>query len=145
MPHDFVSFVFWKIEKIVWCISVIRNYNNLKKNNHKFQETATERCTSLCNSPVIFQQNPLKVPVKKLNLKKNFTTHELLHQWLLRFLVRFFSLICRSLFVSYMAGVFCIRVYICKKYFFPLLLLLRESKISLTFWITFAAWPDQFT
>ena len=27
--------------------------------------------------------NPLKVPVKKLSLKKNFTTHELLRKWLL--------------------------------------------------------------
>ena len=72
----------------------------------------------------IFRQNPLKVPVEKRNVKQNFATHELLHKWLLRFSVRRFFPVYRSLFVSYMIDIFCICIHICKKYFFPLLLFL---------------------
>ena len=64
----------------VWCVSAKKHYYNLTKNNHKFQASVTERCTSLSKSSEIFRQNPLKVPKKKLNLRKNFTTHELLHK-----------------------------------------------------------------
>ena len=39
-----------------------------KKNNQKFQTSVTERRTSLNKSSWMFQQNPLKVPVKKLDL-----------------------------------------------------------------------------
>ena len=73
----------------------------------------------------MFRQNSSKVPVKKLNLKKIFTTHELLHKWFLMWSVRFFSPICRGMFVSYTTDIFCIRIHICKRYFFPLLLFLR--------------------
>ena len=67
--HDFVSFFVCNIEKrIVWCISVKKNYYNLTKNNHKFHVSVSERCTSLIKSSGIFRQNPLKVPMKKLNL-----------------------------------------------------------------------------
>ena len=69
-------------------------------------ESFTETCTSLKKSSGIFRQNPLEVPVKKLNLKKNFTTHEILHKWLLGFPVRLFLPNYRSLFVSYMADIF---------------------------------------
>ena len=56
------------IEKlIVWCISAKKDYDNLTKNNHKFQASATESYTSLSKSSGMFRQNPLKVPVKKLN------------------------------------------------------------------------------
>ena len=45
-----------------------KNYYNLTKNNHKFHVSVSERCTSLIKSSGIFRQNPLKVPMKKLNL-----------------------------------------------------------------------------
>ena len=41
-------------------ISAMKNYYNLTKNNHKFQASATERCTSLSKSSGIFQQDLLK-------------------------------------------------------------------------------------
>ena len=47
-----------------------------------------------------FATNVFKVPVKKLNLYKDFTTHERFYKRLLRFPERFFILIYRSLFVS---------------------------------------------
>ena len=51
---------------IVWCISSKKNYDYLTNNNHKFQASVTERCTSLSKSSRIFPQNPLKVPGKKV-------------------------------------------------------------------------------
>ena len=69
VPNDFVSFSVYNIEKLIfWCISASKKYYNLTKNNHKFLATVTERCTFLSKSSGIFRQNPLKVPVKKLNL-----------------------------------------------------------------------------
>ena len=41
------------------------------------------------------------------------------------FPIGFPSAIYRSLFVSYMTDIFCIRIHICKIYFFPILLFLR--------------------
>ena len=121
MSHEFVSSFVCNIEKIIaWCISAKKNYYNLTKNNHKFQASVTERCYSLSKSSGIFRQNPLKVPVKKLNLYKNFTTHDLLRKWFLRFPIKSFSAIYRILFLSCMTGILCIRIHICKKYFFPL-------------------------
>ena len=66
-PYDFDSFLFIIEKLIVRCISAKKNYDNLTKNNHKFQASATERCTSLSKSSGMFRQNPLKVPLKKLN------------------------------------------------------------------------------
>ena len=66
-PYDFDSFLFIIEKFIVWCISAKKNYDNITKNNHKFQASATERCTSLSKSSGMFRQNPLKVPLKKLN------------------------------------------------------------------------------
>ena len=43
----------------------------------------------------------------KAKPSKIFTAHELLHKWLLRFPIRSFSPIYRSLFVSYKANKFC--------------------------------------
>ena len=40
--------------------------------NHKFQASVAERYTFLSKSSGIFRQNPLKAPVKKLNIKKTF-------------------------------------------------------------------------
>ena len=54
-------------------------------------------CTSLSKSSGLFWICSLKVPVKKLNLSKNFTANEILHKWLFRFPVRFFLPIYRSL------------------------------------------------
>ena len=68
MPHDFVGVFDSNIEKfIVYCISATKNYYNLKK-RHTFQASVTRKCTSLSNSSAVFQQNPLKLPIKKLNL-----------------------------------------------------------------------------
>ena len=118
MPQNFVSFFVCNIEKlIVWCISARKNYCNLTKNNHKFQANVTERCTSLSKSSGIFRQNLLKAPAKRLFLKKNYCT------WTssrLRFPVKFFLPIYRNLLVSFTANTFCIRIHICKKYFFRL-------------------------
>ena len=63
-----VSLFLTSIKPVVWCISAKKNYDDLTKNNTEFQATVTERCTSLSKSSGIFWQNPLKVPVKKLNL-----------------------------------------------------------------------------
>ena len=69
VPHDFVSFFVCNVEKLIfWCISAKRNYYNLTKNNYKFQASVTERCTALSKSSGIFRQNPVKEPVKRLNL-----------------------------------------------------------------------------
>ena len=59
VPHDFISFFVCNIEE-----KVLQSYEN----KHKFQASVTEKYTSLSKSSGIFQQNPLKVPVKKLNL-----------------------------------------------------------------------------
>ena len=60
MPHDFLSFFVCDIEKL---------------NNHKFQASVTESCTSLGKRSGIFRQNPLKVHVKKLDLKVKTLPH----------------------------------------------------------------------
>ena len=96
----------------------------LAKNSRKFQASVTERCTSLSKSSGMFRQNLLKVALKKINLKKPFTTYKLLQKWFLKFPVRFFYLytyppIYISLFVSYMTHIFCIRIHICKKVLRP--------------------------
>ena len=62
---------------------------------------------------------------EKAKSLKNFITNELLHNWLSRFPVRFFLSIYGSLFVSYVTNIFCVRIHICKKYFFLLSLFLR--------------------
>ena len=69
VPDDLFSLFVCNIEKLtVWCISAKENYYNLTKNSRKFQTSVTERCTSLSKCSGMFQQNLLKVPVKKLNL-----------------------------------------------------------------------------
>ena len=69
VPYDFVSFFVSNIEKLVILyISAKKKYYNLTKDSHKFQTSATERCASLRKSSGMFRQNPLKVPVKNLNL-----------------------------------------------------------------------------
>ena len=68
VPHDFIALFVTSIKHVGWCISDKKNYYNLTKNNHEFQASVTERCTFLSKSSGIFWQNPLKVPVKKLNL-----------------------------------------------------------------------------
>ena len=55
VPYDFVSSFVCKTERpIVWCISGKENYCNLKKNNHNFQASITERYTSVSKSSGIF-------------------------------------------------------------------------------------------
>ena len=56
-----------------------------------------------------------KSTCQKVKSLKDFI--RLLHKWLLRFLVRFFSPIYRSLFVSYTANICCIHIDIYKIYF----------------------------
>ena len=53
---------------LLFCAFLPKIYYNLTKNNHKFQTSVTERCTSLSKSSGIYLQNPLKVSVKKLNI-----------------------------------------------------------------------------
>ena len=118
--NDFVNFFVCNIKKhIACCISAKKNYCNLTKNSHKFQASVSKRSR-------IFWQSPSKVPAKKLSLLKNFTILERLQKWFLRFPVRFFWSVYRCLFVSYTADTLCIRIHICKRYFFPLLLFLRH-------------------
>ena len=93
-----------------------------KKNSRKFQASVTERCISLSKS---------SGKSWKSWILKNFTAHELLQKWLLRFPEGFFSPIYlstylqRSLPVPYIAHILCIRIHICKRYYFPILLFLR--------------------
>ena len=69
MSQNFVRFFVFNIKKsIAWCISVKKNYHNLTKNDHKFQASATKRCTSLRKSSRTFGQNPLETPMKKLDI-----------------------------------------------------------------------------
>ena len=69
MPRDLFLFV-CNIEKlIVRCIYAKVIYYNLTKNSRKFQASVTERCSSFSTHSGIFQQNLLKVPVKKLDLR----------------------------------------------------------------------------
>ena len=63
-----VSLFVTLIKPVVWCIFAKKNYYHLTKNNHEFQASVIERCTSLSKSSGIFRKNPLKVPVKKLNI-----------------------------------------------------------------------------
>ena len=115
---DIVSFFVCSIEKhIVCCISAKKNYYNLAKNSHKFRASVIEMCTSVSKSSGVFWQNSSKPPVKKLNLEKNFTAHELVHKWFLRFLVSFFSHIYRSLSVLHTTDIFCIRIIFVKGIF----------------------------
>ena len=94
VPRDFVSFFVCDMKKLIacCCISAKKNDYSLTNNGRRFQASVTERSTSLSKSCGIFRQISSKVPVKKLNLQKNFTRHELLHKWFLRFPVRFFHL-----------------------------------------------------
>ena len=79
MPHDFFSFFVCNIEKpIVWRVSTRKIITVLQKNSRKPQASVTERCASVSKGSGIFWQNLLKVAVKKLNLYKLITTHELL-------------------------------------------------------------------
>ena len=50
------------------------------KNSPKFQANVTERRISLSKRSRMFRQNLLKVPVKKFNLSKSITAHELFHK-----------------------------------------------------------------
>ena len=94
VPRDSVSFSVCDMKKLIacCCISTKKNYYNLTKNSRIFQASVTERCTSLSKSSGILRQISSKVPVKKLNLQKNFTRHELLRKWFLRFPLKFFHL-----------------------------------------------------
>ena len=64
MPYDFVSLFVC----LLFGVFLPAKIYNLTNNNHKFQASVTERCTSLSKGYGIFRQNPLKVSVKKLNL-----------------------------------------------------------------------------
>ena len=50
------------------------------KNSPEFQANVTEKHTSLSQRSRMFRPNLLKVPVKKLNLLKSITAHEILHR-----------------------------------------------------------------
>ena len=103
------------------------NYCNLTKNSRKFPASVTERCT-LFSKRFGISAKCFESTWEKINLWKIFTTNELLHKWLLRFPVGFFfhlftfPPICRSLFLSYTAHIFCICIHICKRYYIPVLL-----------------------
>ena len=103
------------------------NYCNLTKNSRKFPASVTERCTFFSKRFGI-SAKCFESTWEKINLWKIFTTNELLHKWLLRFPVGFFfhlftfPPICRSLFLSYTAHIFCICIHICKRYYIPVLL-----------------------
>ena len=58
----------------------------------------------------------------------------------------FFTYLPIHLFVCYTAHIFFIRIHIFKRFYFPLLLFLRweAKKITLSFWIIFAALFAQF-
>ena len=138
VSHDIVSFFVCSIEKhIVCCISAKKNYYNLTKNSHKFRASVIEMCTSVSKSSGVFWQNSSKPPVKKLNLEKNFTAHELVHKWFLRFLVSFFSHIYRS--ITYDRHIL-YSYYVCKRHFSHLYYSWsgKRKKKSFCFWITFA-------
>ena len=63
------------------------------------------------------------------SLKKTLLHMHFFTSGFYRFPVRFFPPIYRrSLFVSYMVNIFCIRIHICKKYSFPIFLLLRWKR-----------------
>ena len=76
VSRDFVSFFACNIKKlIVWCVSAKKNYYNLMKNNHKFQASVTERCTSLSKISGIFLAKFFKSTSKKVKyLKKLYCT-----------------------------------------------------------------------
>ena len=81
MPCGLFNFFVGSIEiLVIWCISAKENHYDLGKNSPKFQASVTERYTSLSRRSGMFRQNLLKVPVKKLNLRKFFTAHKLLHK-----------------------------------------------------------------
>ena len=118
MPPDFVSFFVCNIEKpIACCVSAKKNYYNLTKSYMHFRQVSLKGVLL----PVRLLEYFGEILQKHLWKSLNFTTHELLHKWFLRFPVRFFSPIYRSLFASYTADTFCIRIHICERYFFPLI------------------------
>ena len=82
MPHDLFNSFVCNIKKLLLFGLFLpkENYHNLMKNSPKFQANVTERRTSLSKRPRMFRQNLLNAPVKKLNLKKSITAHELLHK-----------------------------------------------------------------
>ena len=82
------------------------------RKNHKIEPSATK---GLLLSIAVLEY-----------FSKNFTTHELVHKWLLKFPVRYLSPIYKSLFVSYMADIFCI--HICKKVFHTFTVSKMESE-----------------
>ena len=115
---------------IVWFISAKENYHNLMKNSPKFQANVTERRTSLSKRSRMFRQNLLKVPEKVESLKIHYctwTSSQVIFKVSSRTFLHLFTyrLIYRSLLVSYIAHIMCIRIHICKRYYFPLLLFLR--------------------
>ena len=71
MLDDFVDLFVFNIEKlVVWCISAKKNFYDFTKNNHKFQASVKERCTSLSKNSGIFQENPLKSTCEKVKALK---------------------------------------------------------------------------
>ena len=97
------------------------------KNSPEFQANITEKHTSLSQRSRMFRPNLLKVPVKKLNLLKSITAHEILHRWFLRFPLELFCTyllinLFTGVFVSSIAHIMCICIHMCKRYYFRLLL-----------------------
>ena len=115
------SFFASSIERfIACCISAKKGSCYVTKNSHKFSERVTDSCASLSNNFGIFLQNSSKVPLKKLNLQKTLKYTWTSSQVVFEVSSRFFSYIYRSLLLSYTIDIFCIRIHICKTYFFPL-------------------------
>ena len=122
VPHDIVIFFIWNIEKPIYCcISAKKNYYNLTKN--KFQATVTERCTSPSNSSGIFRHKCFQSTCEKVkSLKRLYYAWTLLQEAFKVSWKIFHTNLQKP--VCIIANIFCIRICICKKYFFALLLFL---------------------
>ena len=109
----------------VWCISAKENYYNLTKNSRKFQASVTKTCT-FSVSAKSFKSTCEKVESLKIHYC-TWTSSQVIFKVSSRtFLALFtYQLIYRSLLLSYIGHIMCISIYICKKYYFPLLLFLR--------------------
>ena len=116
MPHDFLSFFVCDISQ-----KIAVNFRKVSLREVLFSVSVLE-----------FRQNNLKVPGGENRSLKNLYYKWTSSQVIFKFSSRIFFtyLSCHLfteafLFVSYIAHIFCICIYICKRYYFPLLLFLR--------------------
>ena len=152
MPHNFLASLFVTSTNLQFAVFMPRKIIAIIQ---KKLSISSKRHWKVFLSQQVFwniSARSFKSTCEKVNLQKTFMSHELLHKWFLRFPGGIFSPTYLSTYlrkpvcVLYSTHILYLYSYL-QKVLLPIFTSLEmesESKIRLSFWITFAAWVDQF-